>query len=60
MAILYTCFRFKYEVFRKKIISFEEVNRKNNFKEVLDSVNGWKLDISRRQNCVFTDRLCLS
>ena len=39
MAILYTCFRFEYDVFRRKIISFEAVNRKNNFQEVLDSTN---------------------
>ena len=31
VAILYACFRFKYDVFRKKIIPFEAVNRKNNF-----------------------------
>ena len=29
VAIFYACFRFKYEVFRKKIIPFEAVNRKN-------------------------------
>ena len=27
LAFLYTCFRFKYDVFRKRIISFEAVNR---------------------------------
>ena len=30
LTFLYTCFRFKYDVFRKTIISFEAVNRKNN------------------------------
>ena len=30
LGILYACFRFKYDIFRKKIIPFEAVNRKNN------------------------------
>ena len=30
LAILYTCFRFKNDVFRKKMFAFEAVNRKNN------------------------------
>ena len=36
-AILFTCFRLKYAVFRKKINPFEAVNRKL---KVLDSLNG--------------------
>ena len=53
---LYACFRFKYDIFRKKIIPFEAVNRKNN--------SAWqykwsKLDSARQRNCVFTDRMCL-
>ena len=56
VAILYTCFRFKYDVFRKKIIPFEAVNRKNNSTR---QYIWWKLDSSRRINGVFTDRLCL-
>ena len=31
VAILYTCFRFKYTVFINKIIPFEAANRNNNF-----------------------------
>ena len=34
VAILYTCFRFKYAIFRKKIIRFEAVKRKNNFYKI--------------------------
>ena len=43
--MLSNCFRFKYAVFRKKITPFEAVNRKNNFQEVLTSLNGgnWKV-----------------
>ena len=36
-AILFTCFRLNYAVFKKKINPFEAVNRKNNFLEARDN-----------------------
>ena len=43
-------------IFRKEIIPFKALNRKNNSSR---KYKWWQLDSLRRRNCVFTDRLCL-
>ena len=56
VAILYACFGFKYDIFRKEIIPFEALNRKNNSTR---KYIWWQLDSLQRRNCVFTDGLYL-
>ena len=53
-AMLFTCFRLNYVVFKKKINPFEAVNGKNNYKEALDSKTG-KLESSWQRNHTLFD-----